>query len=440
MKKTFNINLAGYPFVIDDDAFNLLKDYLDTIRSAFNSTDDGAEIVNDIEARFAELLSEYDPERKRIVTLEDVSKVIARIGQPEEILEIEETEKNNMEEQEECIETEHEVKSQEETPPPYKPENKYHFNFNFNFRKRLFRDPQNALLGGVCSGIAHYFNIDPTLVRILTVLLTLLSATTIGIAYIILWIIVPEARTPMQRMEMFGEEPTMENIGKKVTENYISPEKEYEISGNYNGSSFGNFIMRFFSVIIKILILIGLAIGAIILFAFVIGLLGCIIALFVVGASILGSPEAMGNLGGSLWMDKYDVIPFYGIICGIGGIITLGIPLYLLVRMGWNNQKKNTQELSLGKRRSLLIIWIVGVVILTLSLIKIVRINEYEKLNHKIADYEIVEELNTEISAGSESDMAESNENAIDSINEQITVQQNDTIKETNLTITASDI
>lgn len=91
MKKTFNINVAGFPFTIDDDAYTLLSDYLDTIEHAFAKQDDSRELVNDIESRIAELLLEQTSSGSAIVTAQDVEQVIRRVGQPEEMIEEDET-------------------------------------------------------------------------------------------------------------------------------------------------------------------------------------------------------------------------------------------------------------------------------------------------------------------------------------------------------------
>ncbi|MDE5875777.1 MAG: PspC family transcriptional regulator, partial [Muribaculaceae bacterium] len=115
MKKTFNINLAGFAFTIDEDAYSLLHDYLNTIEHAFSKEEDSKEISLDIEARVAELLMEKTTTGSPIVTLRDVEEVIARIGKPEDMIEeesltlaSEEGETINVRKEERII-----------TPPPY---------------------------------------------------------------------------------------------------------------------------------------------------------------------------------------------------------------------------------------------------------------------------------------------------------------------------------
>ena len=210
MKKTFNINVAGFPFIIDDDAYTLLSDYLDTIEKAFSRQEDGNEVASDIESRIAELLLECTSSGSQIVSAANVEEVISRVGKPEEMIE----DDINVSADETTGEAKAIVNETESIiPPPYIPPMP-------PTKRKLYRDPMNAMLGGVCSGLAWYLKLDPTMVRLITVLITIISVATGGIAYLILWIVIPEARTPLERMEMMGEEPTVENIGKTVTGNF----------------------------------------------------------------------------------------------------------------------------------------------------------------------------------------------------------------------------
>lgn len=355
MKKTFNINLAGYPFVIDEDAYNLLKDYLDTIKYAFETPEDTGEIAADIEARIAELILENQNGLSKIVTINEVSKVIERIGKPSDFIEVEEsvfTEHNTDKE---------EIKIEEEkiVPPPYNPKKTSRNPF---VRKRLFRDPQNSLLGGVCSGIANYFGIDVTIVRLLTVLLFFLSASTVAILYIILWIVVPEAHTPLQRMQMMGEDTTMENIGKTVTENYQGYENPNSTPQQKAPSGFFHNLL---SILVKCLMILGLIIALPLLFAFGLGLIGCIIAVFVLGTIILGGSSAV-TFGSA----TQEVLAFFILLAVIGGIITFGIPLWLLVRKFWKRQNYSPNP---AFNRALLIVWLCGLALLAVFTVKAVK-------------------------------------------------------------------
>lgn len=119
MKKTFNINVAGYPFVIDDDAYNLLNDYLDTIEHAFSSYEDSGELISDLESRIAEILLEYTAEGSPIINAQQVEELIARVGKPEDILDDEEKAAFGHDERREWnSERDRDTNSDRITPPP----------------------------------------------------------------------------------------------------------------------------------------------------------------------------------------------------------------------------------------------------------------------------------------------------------------------------------
>ena len=179
MKRTYSINLGGTGFIIDEDAYQRLGNYLDTLTQACAATQD-QEVAFDIEQRIAEIFSEKYAQGG-IIGLTDVETVIKRMGGPEEIIETRRIRQQ---------ETEETVTETIATPPKVK--------------KRLFRDTDNKMLGGVCSGIACYFGIDVVWVRIIAVGLCFLSASTLALVYILLWIIIPAAKTPLQKMQMTG--------------------------------------------------------------------------------------------------------------------------------------------------------------------------------------------------------------------------------------------
>lgn len=191
MKKTFTINISGSVFHIEEDAFEKLQDYLQRLNRYFGSQPGGQEILQDIEARVAELLQEKITEKQEVVTNEWVEEVIGRMGKPEDFMESEQAESAGN--------TASEVKGEK-------------------IRKRMYRDPENRVLGGVCSGMGTYFNIDPVFLRILFVLLVFIGVGVSAIAYVVFWIVVPAARTTAQRLEMRGEEPTISNIQKTIQE------------------------------------------------------------------------------------------------------------------------------------------------------------------------------------------------------------------------------
>ncbi len=192
MKKTVNINLNGQVFYIDDDAYTRLKEYLDRLERYFRKQDEAKEIISDIESRIAELFSEKLRNSRGVVTLTMVEDVIRVMGQPEDF------DGGSSVEEPEYVEYEE-----------YKGK-----------RKRLFRDVDNKVIAGVCSGIAAYLNTDPVFIRIAFVILPFLSVGAIFPVYIILWAVVPAAITTAQKLEMRGENVTIKNIEKVIKDEY----------------------------------------------------------------------------------------------------------------------------------------------------------------------------------------------------------------------------
>lgn len=189
MKKTLTINLNGYVFNIDEDAYQVLNQYLEDLGRHF-AADEKEEILKDIEARVAELFSEKLVNRN-VVELRDVQEVIEQLGQPNE------------------FEDESGTQTHTQTAEPQQ-------NFTAGERRKmrkLYRDTANKRLGGVAAGLAAYMDWDPTLVRILFLLVMILSLGWTVFIYILMWIFIPEANSVAQRLEMQGVEPTAENIG-----------------------------------------------------------------------------------------------------------------------------------------------------------------------------------------------------------------------------------
>lgn len=183
MKKTLSINLGGMAFHIDEDAYDKLHRYLEAIRSHFKGFDGKEELMNDIETRIAEILQAKLSSDKEVITIKDIDEMIDVMGQPSDYA---------MEDEQ----AEGQQGSYYYTP------------------KRLYRDPERKVFGGICSGLGAYFNLDPVWVRLIFLVSILISGGFGLILYLILWIVVPEARTTAERMEMRGEPVNISNIEK----------------------------------------------------------------------------------------------------------------------------------------------------------------------------------------------------------------------------------
>jgi len=186
MKKTVSINISGIIFHIDDDAYERLNRYLNSIKRHFSKMDGRDELVTDIESRIAELLQEKIQDTKQVISIEDINQVISMMGEPAEMDEDTDTEP---------------VRS--------------HKTYSYSRAKRLYRDPDGNMISGVSNGLAAYFNIDPVWFRILFIG-TLFFGGAGLIAYIILWIIVPEAITTAEKLEMRGEPVNGSNIERSI--------------------------------------------------------------------------------------------------------------------------------------------------------------------------------------------------------------------------------
>ena len=198
MKKTISINISGLIFNMDEDAYQRLSQYFDSIRLHFSKVQGSDDIVADIESRVAELLQRKINEQKQVITLSDINEVIAALGQP--------------------FEMDDEQKEAEADPRTAGRGRR---------NKRLFRDTDNKKLGGVAAGLSAYFAIDALWIRILFVILFLSSGVGFFV-YIALWIFVPEAYTTAEKLEMRGEPVNVATIEQSIKQEYES------VKGKFN--------------------------------------------------------------------------------------------------------------------------------------------------------------------------------------------------------------
>jgi phage shock protein PspC (stress-responsive transcriptional regulator) len=172
MKKNISINISGIIFHIEEDGYEILRKYLDSINRYFSSFEDNSEILADIESRIAELLLSKLSEGKQVVTAEDVNALMATMGSVNDFKAAEEQEVGGTTEQrEQRQESGHSAQSAA--------------------NRRLYRDNKRKILGGVCSGLAHYFNVDPVWPRLVFALLAFATYGGLVVAYIIMWIAIP---------------------------------------------------------------------------------------------------------------------------------------------------------------------------------------------------------------------------------------------------------
>ncbi|MBK9107061.1 MAG: PspC domain-containing protein [Saprospiraceae bacterium] len=189
MNKIQYINVGGYPFSINEDAFHKLDTYLSKLDRHFVASEGHKEIMQDIESRIAELLLE-DLGSQKILSLEHVEKMIGIMGTVENLVDS--------------------TASNEEIPGD---------SWNYYTGKRLFKDPYDKKIAGVCSGIAHYFGIeDPTWVRVAFVFFGFWGFGII--LYLIMMFVLPSAISPSDRLSMKGKPINIQNIADKVEEEF----------------------------------------------------------------------------------------------------------------------------------------------------------------------------------------------------------------------------
>ena len=185
MNKIIQINLAGQAVSIDEKAYQSLSHYLQTLENHFSTTIDGREILTDIEARIAELFFGKIRKGNAFINESDVAEAIQLMGTAED-MDIDED-----------------------------PDTQHHQRAANPSSKKLYRDTDDRVLGGVCSGLGAYFGMDTSVVRILAVLLILFTGIPL-IAYFVLWAILPEATTPEDRSRMKGGNTTINDIVNSV--------------------------------------------------------------------------------------------------------------------------------------------------------------------------------------------------------------------------------
>lgn len=336
MKKTLTINLVGTIFNIDEDAYRLLDNYLSNLRIHFQNEEGTDEIMNDFESRISELFGERLRLGYEVITIEHVESVINRMGKPEEIFEEEEKEEEKSQKrvfQEQVIEG----------------------------KKKLMRDPDNRILGGVAAGIAAYMGWDVTAVRLVMILLLFIPVTYwMFLLYIILWIVMPQAQTATDRLIMRGENITLETIGQTVTDgfekvshnvnDYIKSDKHrnfFQKTADLIVSVFG-FLLKFVAILIGIILL-----PILLLVVFILFIVG--IALIAGGTSVIYSLFPAGCV-------LINGMPVYMTAIGcIGIILLIGIPVVALFYTVCGHFF-NLKPMTTPAKWTLLVLWLTSVV------------------------------------------------------------------------------
>ncbi len=363
MKKTIMINLGGFVFHIDEDAFLNLSQYLENLKKHFGKQQGAQDILADIESRIAEILHEKRPEANQVITGGDVAEVIAIMGNPVEI-------------------------DQEEARVEGMDSGR-----NDRGEKRFFRNPDEKVIAGICSGIGAYFHLDPVWVRLLFIVFFAAGGSGI-LVYLVLWIVVPEAKSTTDRLVMRGEKINITNIEKTIR---VEMSDLGQRVGNLASESAATLKKAgkgsgvFFEMIGKSLV------AALKIFAkILVFITGVMILLVGLGLLIAIVAYLSGWTGGIYSDNEFTVPAFPGLANLLVGcdfpvvylqvilFVLLGIPAFMLFYNGLRMIFRFNRIKHLGL--TMLNIWIIGLFFMTWSGFRIYNLYKYhEETQIKIA-------------------------------------------------------
>lgn len=325
MKKTISTSIGRIVFNVEEDAHDKLAAYLDAISASLKNSEGHDEIMFDIESRIAELLQQKLSAYKQVITIDEIDEVIGIMGNPEDF---------------------------GATSGDSKQQTSSTYSSGPSGSRRMYRDADDKVLAGVCSGLAHHFGIDPIWLR-LAFGLSIFIGGFGAILYILLIIIMPKARTTAEKLEMKGEPVDVNNIRKIIEEDMEHIKKKVKDFGNdiksgrgkdrahEFGKNLGDFFNSFGQGVGNMLVGVVKAIltfvAAIIAIVFGILLIGLIVSL-TSGVNIIhleGGGHHMLHYLARSFLDMLSVTGTMRDILLAGIILFLGIPLLaMVVRFG----------------------------------------------------------------------------------------------------------
>jgi phage shock protein PspC (stress-responsive transcriptional regulator) len=333
MNKTVNINLGGLFFHIDEDAYQKLTHYFEAIKRSLSNTSGQDEILKDIEMRIGELVSEKHSNDKQVISFKEVEEIIAVMGRPED----------------------YRIDGDEPIEATYIPTGN-------KVTKKLYRDTENGMIGGVLAGLGHYFGVDKVWLRIILLILVFAGGTGI-LAYIILWIAMPEAVTTSEKLEMRGEPVTISNIEKKVREEIEMLSEKFKSTDfdkmkqgmRTNGDKFKN---TFGEIIHSILNVFAKVIGALM----ILGSLA-VLVVFLVGVLAFGTTNFPDfPFHSFIELGNFTDYPiwFFGLLF----YVAVSIPSFFVLLLGFKIVAPNSKSIGSIPKYVLLALWIIAIAIL----------------------------------------------------------------------------
>ena len=349
MNKTVNINIGGLFFHIDEDAYQKLSRYFDAIKRSLSNSSGKDEIMKDIEMRVAELFTERQKSDKHVINNKDVDEVVTVMGQPEDYRIDDETEESKT------------------------------FNYNSTGKRKLYRDKDRGLIGGVCTGLGHYFGIESVWIKLFFLVLFFGFGTGL-IAYLVLWIAMPKAVTTSEKLEMTGAPVTISNIEKKVREEFENVSDKiknvnYDELGNKVksgaesvGSRLGDVFTSIFGAFAKVLGAIIVVCSSVTLFAI------CIASIVAIFSSSLPQNTLINHFRTPLGLET----PLW--IQGILFLLAFGIPFFFLLILGLKLLVTNLRSIGTIAKYTLLAIWIIAIgILISLGISELTQISSEAK-------------------------------------------------------------
>lgn len=374
MKKNISINIFGTIYAIDEDAYQLLDNYINGMKNYFRNEEGGEEIADDIEHRVAELLWEDKEKGMEAVNIETVKAIINKIGNAAEIDANGDANNPNSSASGNADNSDGQDIINESTSAFDRM--KAHIR-----SRRLYRNGKDKVLTGVCSGLAEYFGgMDVTICRLITIALCVLMisgnfagsvipGSVIPILYIILSVIVPEAKTHEDWLRMKGKEVNAENIKKQIMDETESCQQQVS---NHASSRGGGCLKALLTVVIVIAMLpmIGIFFGLMVsMFAMVMSSIGLVALPWSEIDPRLTATFMAADIKPLVWMAL------------ISGIITIGLPLFAIARMLWNKGKSMTQSAKV----TMVVVWLLALVVLIFAITTaFIKFNSsYDKVREK---------------------------------------------------------
>lgn len=418
MKKNISINISGIIFHIEEDGYELLKGYLESINQYFASFDDNQEIIADIESRIAEIFLAKLNEEKQVITQNDVEDLKATMGSVKDFQAVEEP---NLEEESHKQTSGSSSTAQQGSKRLYRDNKRkvlggvcaglgHYFGIDPLWLrllflllafpsgglvalayivmwavlpvsqdieedkdlKKMFRNPEDKVLGGVASGMAAYFGIEASVMRILFVLLVLLAGTGV-IAYIVLWIILPEASSITEKVQMKGDPVTLTNIESNI-------KKNLKVDESADENIYVKVLLFPFRLIGIIFSGIGRAVGPILLFLLeairvIFGLVLTLTGLSMILAFVITTGILLGIFAGGTFLgfDAFHADFPYNLLSDsisafsiLAAFLAAAIPSFFMIILGISIAAKRT-VINSTVGWSLFALWILGLIGLSIT-------------------------------------------------------------------------